>query len=96
VEPLIGPGTVSTLPLETLDAYRDHGNPAPRLEEGAAGARHVFRQLCQLGIDVEEVTRQLEKEGVQKFIDSYDRLIERLKEARASALGEPIDRQAPG
>lgn len=95
VEALIGPETVSTLPLETLDAYRDHGNPAPRLEEGAAEARHVFRHLSQLGIDVEEATRQLEKEGVQKFIDSYDRLTERLKEARASALGEPIDRQAP-
>jgi transaldolase len=45
VEPLIGPGTIDTLPLETLCAYRDHGRPGLRLEEGAEDGRRVLERL---------------------------------------------------
>ena len=67
VEPLIGPETINTLPLETLNAYRDHGKPASRLSEGADQAAAVLQRLPELGIDLNQVTQQLEDEGVEKF-----------------------------
>jgi transaldolase len=80
VEALIGPETVNTIPLETLNAYRDHGNPASRLEEGVDEARRVLDRLPEVGIDLAAVTRQLEDEGVEKFIKPFDMLLERLQE----------------
>lgn len=79
VEPLIGDKTVNTMPLPTIDAYRDHGDPAPRLEEGVAEARETLQILNELGIDIDEVTQQLEDEGVEKFVRSYDQLMEKLE-----------------
>jgi transaldolase len=75
VEPLIGPDTVNTLPIETLDAYRDHGQPRVRIEDDLAGARALPGRLAALGIDLEEAAQQLEEEGVRKFIEPYDRLL---------------------
>jgi transaldolase len=80
VEALIGPETVNTLPLETLNSYRNHGNPAPRLEEGVDEARRVLERLPEVGIDLAAVTQQLEDEGVEKFIKPFDMLLERLRE----------------
>lgn len=80
VEALIGSETVNTLPQETLDAYRDHGNPAPRLEEDRDRAREVLSRLAELNIDIDKATQQLEDEGVQKFIKPYDSLMQTLKE----------------
>jgi transaldolase len=76
VEPLIGPETVNTLPRETLDAYRDHGVPAARLEQGVAEAEEALRELSRLAIDLDDVTRQLETEGIEKFNKPYDALME--------------------
>jgi transaldolase len=87
IEPLIGPDTINTMPLETIDAYRDHGNPAPRLDEGIHEAHRLLKVLSGLGIDIDAVTRQLEDEGVNKFIKPYDKLINTLKEKRVAALG---------
>ncbi|GAB4542198.1 MAG: hypothetical protein Kow0063_33870 [Anaerolineae bacterium] len=92
VEALIGPETVNTVPLETLNAYRDHGDPAPRLEEDGEQALQVLHRLAGLGIDLGKATQQLEHEGVQKFIDSFDRLMDTLEMKRAAALGEALDR----
>lgn len=64
VEPLIGRDTVNTLPMETLEAYRDHGRPAATLEEGVAEAQAVLDRLPELDIDLDNVARQLEDEGV--------------------------------
>ena len=85
VEPLIGPQTISTVPRETLDAYRDHGEPAPRLEDGIKEAREILGLLRELGIDIDRVTRQLEDEGIEKFNKPYDDLIETLAQKRAAA-----------
>jgi transaldolase/glucose-6-phosphate isomerase len=93
VEALIGPETVNTLPLETLNAYRDHGNPALRLEEGVEESRETLHELEQLGISLEQATQQLEEEGVQKFIKPFDRLMDTLEKERSSALHERPDRQ---
>ena len=93
VDALIGPNTVNTIPLETLNTYRDHGNPALRLETGVDKARRVLEQLGQLAIDIDEVTQQLEDEGVEKFNKPFDRLMETLEEKRKAAFEEPLDRQ---
>jgi transaldolase len=76
VEALIGPETVNTLPMETLDAYRDHGVPKARLEEDVQEARRVLEGLPELGIGIDNVTRQLEDEGVEKFNKPFDKLME--------------------
>jgi transaldolase len=93
VEALIGPETVNTMPLETLHAYRDHGQPAARLEEEVPEAGRVLDSLPELEIDLAALTRQLEEEGVQKFNESFDRLMTALEQKRAAALAEPLDRQ---
>lgn len=75
VEPLMGPHTVNTMPTSTLDAFVDHGKIASRVRDDVAGAETVFTQLAALGISMDQVTDELEKEGVQKFADSYDDLL---------------------
>ncbi|MEW6332175.1 MAG: transaldolase, partial [Pseudomonadota bacterium] len=82
VEPLIGPETVNTLPPETLDAYRRQGQPAQRLNQDMEQAAAVPERLARLGIDLESVSRQLEEEGVRKFIEPYDKLLDALEQRR--------------
>jgi transaldolase/glucose-6-phosphate isomerase len=94
VEPLIGPQTINTVPQETLNAYRDHGNPAPRLEEGIEEAMEVLELLQELRIDIDQVTQQLEDEGIEKFNQPYDDLMANLEEKRAAALQERVDLQS--
>ncbi|HSO07360.1 MAG TPA: transaldolase [Pelomicrobium sp.] len=72
VEALIGPDTIATLKPETLDAYRDHGDPAPRLTQDLQQAQALPGKLAELHIDLEALARELEKEGVRKFIEPYD------------------------
>jgi transaldolase len=86
VEALIGPDTVNTLPLETLNAYRDHGNPAPRLAEGLDRAASLLQRLPEVGIDLNLVTQELEDEGVEKFNQPYDELKRTLEGKRLKAL----------
>jgi transaldolase len=86
VEALIGPETVNTLPRDTLEAYRDHGQPAARLEEGVAESRTRLDQIAQIGIDIDQVTEQLEQEGVEKFNRPFDNLMQTLADERARFL----------
>ena len=90
VEALIGPDTVDTAPLETLSAYRDHGEPEARLEQGVEEARRVLERLPELGIDIDKVTRQLEDEGVGKFNKPFDKLMETLTQKSP----QPLTREA--
>jgi transaldolase len=83
VEALIAPDTVDTLPPETIDAYRDHGNATVRIHEGLDQALAQIRMLGELGIDLATVTRELETEGVKKFADSFDELIRTVAAKRA-------------
>jgi transaldolase len=87
VEPLIGPDTVNTMPVETLDAYRDHGEPASRIEQGMDEAAAQLDTLAELGIDIDEVTARLEREGVEKFVKPFDSLMETLKATAGTAAG---------
>jgi transaldolase len=82
VEELIGPNTVNTMPVETIEAFQDHGEAANTLEEDLDDARATFDALKDVGIDMEEVGEQLEREGVEKFADSYQALLEDVKQKR--------------
>jgi transaldolase len=75
VEDLIGPETINTMPLKTLEAYRDHGRPALRLEEDLPEAYQTLTNLAELQLNLDDLTQQLETEGLQKFIESYDELL---------------------
>ena len=86
VEPLIGPDTVNTLPPETLEAYRDHGDPAARLTEEVGRAAGVLSRLAELGIDLDQATQQLEDEGVEKFNQPFDSLMATLEGKRREVL----------
>jgi transaldolase/glucose-6-phosphate isomerase len=90
VEALIGPETVNTLPMKTLDAYRDHGKPAARLEDHLDEAREVLHRLEELKIDIKQVTQQLVEEGIEKFNDPYDKLMDELNERLNQARGRRV------
>jgi transaldolase len=85
VEALIGPRTVNTLPPDTFAAYRDHGSPAVRIQDGVAAAPAQLKALADLGIDLGAITRELEDDGVTKFAASYASLLSGI-EAKAGAL----------
>jgi transaldolase/transaldolase/glucose-6-phosphate isomerase len=82
VEALIGPETVNTIPLETLEAYRDHGQPEIRLEQDLDKADQIFGGLKKAGINIDEITQQLENEGIEKFNKPYDQLLEAIEEKK--------------
>jgi transaldolase len=75
VEELIGPETVNTMPLETIEAFQDHGVVADTLARDVDAARTLLGELERIGIDYDDVTETLEREGVQKFSDSFRELL---------------------
>ncbi|MFN2338428.1 MAG: transaldolase [Gammaproteobacteria bacterium] len=75
VEPLIGRETINTLPDKTLDALRDHGQAASRLEDGIAEAETHLEDLKRLGIDMDAVGSTLQDDGVKLFEDAYQELL---------------------
>ena len=85
MEALIGPNTVNTVPLETLTAYRDHGNPALRLEINLEETKQMLKQLKEIDIDLDRVTMQLENEGIEKFVKPFDKLMEKLEQKKNTA-----------
>jgi transaldolase len=82
VEELIGPDTVDTMPVETVQAFQDHGEVADTLEQDVDEARSLLDKLSEAGIDYSDVTRVLEEEGVQKFSDSFKELLEGVEKKR--------------
>jgi transaldolase len=86
VENLIGPETVNTVPPETLEAFIDHGLVAVTLGRDLDQAYDHLDQLAKLGIDLNDVTRQLLDEGIEKFVKPYDKLIETIAEKQADFI----------
>jgi transaldolase len=84
VEPLIGPATVNTMPLKTIDAYRDHGQPALTITTDIAQARRALAELAEVGIEIDQVTQQLEDEGVRTFDVAFGGLLETLEQKRSA------------
>ena len=84
VEELVGPETVNTMPLETLNAYRRLGRPELTLERHIAEASDAREGLERLDVDLEAVAQQLEREGVSKFVEPFDKLQKWLEDKRRS------------
>jgi transaldolase len=93
VEPLIGKDTVNTLPLETVNAYRDHGNPHMTLSSGVDEARSHLDQLRMLGLHLDALTQQLENEGVRKFDDAFRALMSALRQKSEAGATRPSRKQ---
>ena len=91
IEPLIGPETINTLPVESLVAYRDHGDPQRSLVQHVPEAYQTLSNLSRMGIDLDAVTHQLEEEGIKKFVTAFDRLIALLQEKQKAAQ-EPLSK----
>ncbi len=79
VEELIGPRTVNTMPEETIRAFQDHGRVALTLEQGLDEAKEVFSRIVEAGVDYDDVTATLEREGVEKFADSFAELLDGIR-----------------
>jgi len=86
VDGLIGKHTVNTIPPKTLEAFMDHGVVALTLERNLDQAREQLNQLEKLGINLDDVTRDLLDEGVEKFVKPYDKLIETIAEKQANLI----------
>ena len=79
VETLVGPDTVNTMPEATIEAFEDHGTIARTVDDGIHVAEGVFESLERVGVDIEDVARVLEEEGVASFSKSFDELISALE-----------------
>lgn len=89
IEALIGPDTVTTVPMGTLAAYRDHGKPKARLEADVMEAHWLLERLAEIGVDLDRVAQQLEAEGVGKFIRPFDQLLETLAQRSSQPRSTP-------
>ena len=87
VEELIGPKTVNTMPLETIRAFQDHGEVADTLAQGLDEARALLADLERVGVDYDDVVETLEREGVQKFSDSFAELLDGVSAKRGELVG---------
>ncbi|WP_454804134.1 transaldolase [Mucilaginibacter phyllosphaerae] len=85
VEALIGPDTVDTVPLETIDAFRDHGIAADTLMLGLDQATETLGRLKALGIDLDKITQDLEDEGIDKFNKPFEKLLKAIEDQKAKA-----------
>ncbi len=85
IDSLIGPDTVNTIPEPTIAAFEDHGTVARTVDEGVDEAHRVMDRLAQVGVDLDDVGRVLETEGVASFAKSFDELLDVLAD-KAAAL----------
>ncbi|HOQ68388.1 MAG TPA: bifunctional transaldolase/phosoglucose isomerase [Anaerolineaceae bacterium] len=88
VEELIAPDTINTVPPATLDAFLEHGSVAVRIFDSANETDSLFERLNKLGISIDQVTEQLEIEGVKAFTEAYSSLLDAVDKRRLSAIKE--------
>jgi transaldolase len=86
VEELIGSETVNTMPKETIEAFQDHGVVADTLERDVDAATRLLDELSAVGVDYDDVVETLEREGVQKFSDSFRELLDGIRAKRAQLV----------
>jgi transaldolase len=82
VEELIAPETISTMPEETIRAFQDHGRVELRLESDLDEAQYLFNKLYAVGVDYDDVVATLEREGIEKFVASFNELLKRVGDKR--------------
>jgi transaldolase / glucose-6-phosphate isomerase len=92
VDELIGPNTVNTVPPATYTAVRDHGRTEPTLEKDLDGARATIAKLAEIGIDLTQVTQQLQDEGVAQFMASFDTMTGSITAKQAAITSGVLDR----
>jgi transaldolase len=85
VDELAGPGVINTMPLATLAAFHDHGDPVDRLTDSAAAAKATLDAVRAAGVDLDSVTHQLLEDGVARFAASMDDLLLNLNNAALAA-----------
>jgi len=93
VENLIGPETVDTMPPATIDAFRDHGVVRRTLDEGLDAALQVMEQIARAGINMDQVTRELEEEGIAAFVASFQELLQNIATKREAILAGFAERE---
>ena len=86
VEELIGPDSINTMTEATIKVFRDHGQVRITIGDGFEKAERLFQELKSLGIDIHDVTEQLEREGVELFSDSFFSLLKEIAKKRDSSL----------
>lgn len=86
IEALIGKDTVNTVPMETLEAFSDHGNAADTLGDNPAHAKEVLEKIKKAGIDIDKITQQLEDEGIEKFNKPYEKLLDAIENQKKKAV----------
>jgi transaldolase/glucose-6-phosphate isomerase len=94
VDPLIGPDTVNTVPAETYQVFRDHGQARLTLNDGLGEARATLAALGEVGISLDEVTDGLLTAGIESFSESFDALLATLERKRQALVGASAD-QSP-
>jgi transaldolase len=87
VEQLIAPGVINTMPEETLYAFADHGEVEATLGGDTEAARAVLAAAADEGVDLEAITADLEREGVEAFCDSYEQLLGCIEARLGSLVG---------
>ena len=90
IESVIGKNTINTIPPDTLNAYRLHGKPALRIKDHIKRACWVMSELTELGINIDSITEKLEKDGVEKFIKAFDKLMETLTKKSSGKKSEKV------
>lgn len=86
VETLVGPDTVNTMPIETIDAYLESGEPKDRLTGQADAQKNYMDQLEAVGIDIEETAATLQAQAIDKFVEPYEKLLAALKTKQESIV----------
>lgn len=94
VEELIGPNTINTMPLATINAFRDHGRARRSLEENIDEAERVMATLSRCGISIDTITAKLTEEGIRLFSDAFDKLLGAVARKRTALLGDRLDSQS--
>lgn len=87
IDELIGGPTVNTMPLQTIDAFREHGKVAATLGQGLEQAREDLAAIARLGIDLDKITTDLQEQGVQLFSESFNQLLQGVGAKRALLVG---------
>ncbi len=85
INDMIGPDTVNTMPLTTIESFREHGKVRLSIEDQLSEAKTQLAALADVGIHYDQVTRQLQDEGVQKFADSFHTLFQCIDNKRLSS-----------
>ena len=84
VETLIGPETVNTMPVATIEAFLDHGTVARTVDKSYAEAHKVFADLEATGVSIDDITAQLERDGIDTFIKAFDDLLDGVAQKRSA------------